>query len=97
MSDPIGPCGPAEQFPTGDSPTHAPTAALSSFLDWGANAAVVFVVVVVLVVVAMVLVVVVVLVIMVVLVFILGVTVFLVVVAAVVVVHTVDGIDPGEP
>ena len=36
----IGPCELAEQLPTGDGLLHAATAALSSFLDCGANAAV---------------------------------------------------------
>ena len=36
--DPIGPFGPAEQLPTGDSLMHAPTAPWSSVLLRGANA-----------------------------------------------------------
>ena len=35
----IVPCGLAEQLPTGDGLSHVATAALSSFLDCGANAA----------------------------------------------------------
>ena len=38
--DPIGPCGPAEQLPTGDNLMHASTASWSSVLFRGANAAV---------------------------------------------------------
>ena len=38
--DLIGPCGPVEQFPTGDNLMHASTASRSSVLFWGANAAV---------------------------------------------------------
>ena len=38
--DPIGPFGPAEQLPTGDSLMHAPKASWSCFLFWGANTAV---------------------------------------------------------
>ena len=38
--DPIGPCGLAEQLPTGDSLMHASTASWSSVLFRGANAAV---------------------------------------------------------
>ena len=37
--DPIGPCGPAEQSPSVDSFMHCLTAALSSAVFWGANAA----------------------------------------------------------
>ena len=37
---PIGPCGPLEQSPPGDSSRHALTAPLSSILDFGENAAV---------------------------------------------------------
>ena len=43
--DPIGPLGPEEQCPTGDSVMHEPTASRSSALLWGANTAVLFVVV----------------------------------------------------
>ena len=38
--DPMGPCGPAKQSPTGDSLMHKPKASLSSVLFWGANVAV---------------------------------------------------------
>ena len=37
--DPIGPYGPAEQSPSVDSVMHRSTAALSSAVVWGANAA----------------------------------------------------------
>ena len=43
---PIGPCGPSEQSPFGDSLRHASTALLSSALDCGENTGVVVVVVV---------------------------------------------------
>ena len=39
--DPIGPCGPAGQLPTGDSWRHASTAPSSSVLSRGANAVVI--------------------------------------------------------
>ena len=82
--DPIGPCAPAEQLPTGDSLMHAPTASWSSILLWGANtvATVLVVVAAVLVMVAAVMV---------------DAMDLAVVVVAAVVVHTVDDIDPGEP
>ena len=39
IHDPIGPCEPLMQLPTGDSSMHASTAARSFVLLWGANAA----------------------------------------------------------
>ena len=39
FQDPIGPCGAAEQLPTGDTSIHALTPSWSSLLLWGVNAA----------------------------------------------------------